>query len=80
PSESEERPDPEARALDLLVSALRCVEGVPLERLGFSLDPAVVDPLVGAGLLRRSAGHLQLTDAGFPVCDAVVARLAEALI
>ncbi|MCB9687323.1 MAG: coproporphyrinogen III oxidase family protein [Alphaproteobacteria bacterium] len=79
PSAHEERPDPRARALDLLVSAMRCVEGLPLDRLGFALDPSVVDPLVRAGLVRRTGGRLQLTDAGFPVCDAVVARLADAL-
>lgn len=80
PSSHEERPDARERALDLLVSALRCVEGIDLRRLAADLEPGVVLGLERAGLIRVEGGRLRLTDAGFPVCDAVVGRLADALL
>lgn len=80
---SAERPPPASAATDLLVSALRSVEGVDLARLrdrtGLAVPAAAIDALVAGGLLRREGPRVALTDDGFPVCDAVVAHLADRL-
>jgi oxygen-independent coproporphyrinogen-3 oxidase len=78
-----ERPSPVVAATDLRVSGLRSVDGLALAaletRTGCTIDPEVVARLVGGGLLRPDPGHLALTDAGFPLCDGIVARLAASL-
>lgn len=76
-----ERPPPRARATDLLVSALRSVDGVDRARLRATtgLDVDVPSALVRGGLLDVAGDRLRLTDDGFPLCDAVVSRLVEAL-
>jgi oxygen-independent coproporphyrinogen-3 oxidase len=83
PTASSERPDPEARATDLVVSALRSVEGLDRARLasttGLQVERGVVRSLVAAGLVREDGARLALTDAGFPLCDAVAARLVDGL-
>jgi oxygen-independent coproporphyrinogen III oxidase len=79
PTESTERPGPEARATDRLVSGLRAVEGVDLAGLGVCVDERVVDGLVRGGVVRRAGSRIALTEAGFPVSDAVVRRLVDAL-
>jgi oxygen-independent coproporphyrinogen-3 oxidase len=76
----EERPTPEQRLADLLVSGLRAAEGVDLEharrQTGLRLDPGRIERLV-PGLVELHDGRVRLTDAGVPLCDAVVARLLE---
>jgi oxygen-independent coproporphyrinogen-3 oxidase len=78
-----ERPDPVAAATDLLVSALRSIDGLDVahleSRTGCTVDAAVVRRLVAGGLVRDEPGRLALTDAGFPLCDGIVARLAHGL-
>jgi oxygen-independent coproporphyrinogen-3 oxidase len=78
-----ERPTGRARATDLLVSALRSVRGVDRDHLrartGLDAPDAVVAALARAGLLRAEGRRIALTDAGFPVCDAVVAHLVDRL-
>jgi oxygen-independent coproporphyrinogen-3 oxidase len=74
--------DPEQRALDALISGLRGVAGLPIERLarlGFALDPAVVASLTRAGLVATTADRIRLAPDGFFVADAVVRRLADSL-
>jgi oxygen-independent coproporphyrinogen-3 oxidase len=76
-----EAPEPHARYVDTLVSGLRCLEGVDLARLaartGRVPDPAALARLVQEGLVAPPTRHLRLTVAGVPVCDAVVAHLAD---
>jgi len=76
-----EAPEPHARYVDTLVSGLRCIEGVDLDRLtrrtGLRPDPAAVARLVREGLVAPPSERLRLTEAGVPVCDAVVAHLAD---
>ncbi len=80
---STEHPTGAARAADLLVSALRSARGVDRDRLrartGLDAPDAAVDALVAAGLARTEGRRVALTDAGFPVCDAVVAHLLDRL-
>lgn len=79
PVASRERPSPEARFTDLVVSTLRAVEGLDLAHAarttGLAPRPEVVQGLVRAGLVAESGGRLVLTEAGFPLCDGIVARL-----
>lgn len=79
-----ERPSAREAATDLLVSGLRAVEGVDLERLarrtGFTVDPTEVGTLVDRDVLRDVPVRLALTHTGFPLCDAVAARLADHLL
>ncbi|MEQ1502586.1 MAG: radical SAM family heme chaperone HemW [Myxococcota bacterium] len=79
PTASRETPSPAARATDRLVSGLRSIDGIDLDRLGVPIDPRVIEVLVRNGLVTRTGDHLALTDAGFPVCDGIVARLVDAL-
>lgn len=78
-----ERPTPGGAAIDLVLSTLRHVDGLPLdalsERTSHDLHPADVDALIRAGLLVQRGDNIALTDAGFPVGDGVVARICEAL-
>lgn len=84
PTIEEERPVGRDRALDLLVSALRHVDGVDRGHLarttGHLPDDRVVDGLVREGLLVRDGDRIALTDAGFPVADGLAVRLADALV
>ncbi len=83
PRGEEERPDAGAAAIDLVLSTLRHVDGLPLAalraRTGHTLRPAPVDALLRAGLVYQDSGHVRLTDAGYPLADGVVARLCGAL-
>lgn len=83
PRGTEERPGPAAAAIDLVLSTLRHVDGLPLSTLaadtGHAPEPRTVAALVHAGLLTRRGDHLALTDAGFPVGDGVVSRICESL-
>ena len=75
--------EPQRYASDLLISALRGVDGLPLDylasRSGLRPRSAVVAQLVGAGLLMPTPGKLALTALGMPVADSVVRSLIEAL-
>ena len=79
PTDRLETPDPHQALLDLLVSTLRCIDGVDLDHLhqrtGLTLDDDRVARLVQHGLLVQEGRRLTLTEQGVPVCDAVVASL-----
>lgn len=80
PTAEQDPPDPETRALDLLVSAIRGVDGVPLATLaalGYALDPAVLHAL--GDFVTVDADRVTLAGDGWFVADAVVSRLARAL-
>lgn len=83
PTAEWERPTPEQAAADLLVSTLRGVDGVDLDRLaartGLAPRADAVDRLVATGLLARAGRRLRLTRDGFPVADAVIGHLSERL-
>lgn len=80
---SREDPEDEARAIDLLLSALRGVDGLSLphlaDRTRHRVDPAVIRRLVRGGVLAEDGARIALTRAGFPVADAVVGALVEGL-
>jgi oxygen-independent coproporphyrinogen-3 oxidase len=83
PSPAEELPDAMAAAADLVVSALRCVEGLDRAHLarrhGVHLDDRIVRGLIRGGVLREDGERIALTDAGFPVADGVTGRVVDAL-
>jgi oxygen-independent coproporphyrinogen-3 oxidase len=77
PTVSRERPVGTVLLAELLGSGLRHVDGIDTDvlavRTGLRLRP---DPALHAhGLLTARGARLLLTDAGFPLVDAVVARL-----
>ncbi|MCB9762296.1 MAG: coproporphyrinogen III oxidase family protein [Alphaproteobacteria bacterium] len=77
-----ELPAPREAAIDLLLGALRHVDGVPLGRLralGFDLAPGPVNALIRGGALARVDDHLRLQGPGWPVSDAALLRLVDAL-
>ena len=81
PTADEDPPDRGTQALDLLVSAIRGVDGVPLARLGalgYHLDPAAV-AAIGA-FVTADADRIALAGEGWFVADAVTSRLARALV
>lgn len=71
------------RAADLLVSGLRGVGGVDLDRLrartGHEPSASAIARLVAGGVLAHDGRHLRLTPSGFPVSDAVVRELVTSL-
>lgn len=76
-----ERPDAEGRAVDALISGLRGTEGIDDQALGsFQVSPSVRRQLVENGLLQPTPHRLALTHAAFPVADAVVRKLVDALV
>ena len=79
PTASIDHPSPREAAVDLLVSGLRATEGISLRKLAVPLCPETVSGLVKGGLLTHRGDQLALTPAAFPICDAVVTRLVEAL-
>ena len=83
PTDTIEHPDADQRALDVLISTLRGRDGVDLGHLaattGRTVRPAAIAPLVHEGLL-VAGDRVRLTDAGFPLCDAILGRLADALV
>ena len=69
------------RADEFLLMGLRLAEGVDLDRYaavaGKPLDPVQIKTLAELGFIENDAsGRLRVTQAGFPVLDAVVADLA----
>lgn len=82
PTDHAERPQGEDRALDLLVSGLRSVHGLPWHRLaatGYAPSRAARDRLIASGHLLEHDGRMSLAPEGFYVADAVVRTLAQAL-
>lgn len=83
-AEERESPDSEQAATDALVSGLRGVEGIDLAALaarhGVGPQSAAVDRLESEGLIRKSGSRIALTDAGFPVCDAICGHLSDRLV
>jgi putative oxygen-independent coproporphyrinogen III oxidase len=80
--QSAERPSPRERALDLLISTLRHVDGVPLpalEAAGFRLAGQALRPLLEDGLIDMDPGAIRLQGRGWRVADGVLYRLGEAL-
>lgn len=77
-----EKPTPEQRALDLLLSTLRHVDGLPMQALaalGFGLDWSALKPHLERGTLRRIDGHLRLGPGGWTLADGLTAACARAL-
>lgn len=73
--------NPEEQADEMLIMGLRLREGIDLDRYeklaGKPIDPKRIADLVSDGLIHRSSdGRLRVSQAGFPVLDAVVADLA----
>lgn len=78
-----EVPTPTQAAIDLVLSTLRHVDGLPLDRLastGHHLPAGATAALERAGLVARSPDRLRLTSAGFPLADGLVARVVDALV
>ena len=81
-----EHPSPEEAAVDLILSTLRHVDGVPVYRLsartGFTIDRAPLRPHLARGLLVDDTAHgtLRLGPPGWPVADGLVRTLVDALI
>jgi len=84
PTDTVEVPTPEQQALDLLVAVLRGRSGLDLDHLarrtGHTVPDAVIDALVARSLLVRQGTRIALSDAGFPVADAVIRHLAARLV
>ncbi len=84
PTEASELPEGDARATDLLVSALRSVDGLDRAHLGRTtgrrIAAGTVESLVRGGVLREEGERIALTDSGFPLADGISARLADALV
>ncbi|MFT6158305.1 MAG: oxygen-independent coproporphyrinogen-3 oxidase [Myxococcota bacterium] len=84
PTELSESPNAEQAATDALVSGLRGVEGIDLAALahrhGVGPQSTAVDRLEREGLIHRSNSRIALTDAGFPVCDAICGHLSDRLV
>lgn len=78
---AEERPAPRVLAAEWIGSTLRHAEGLELRALEAATGLGVRAPpaLLAAGLLVATDTHLRLGDAGYPVADAVAARLCASL-
>lgn len=78
-----EQPTGEELAIDRLLTAMRCVDGIDLTELatqtGWAPDPASIEALTSGGLLRADGTRIALSDQGFPVADSVVGRLIATL-
>jgi putative oxygen-independent coproporphyrinogen III oxidase len=79
--ESDDILNPEEQADEMLIMGLRLREGIDLGRFetlaGKALNPKRIADLVSDGLIHWSPdGRLRVSQAGFPVLDAVVADLA----
>lgn len=83
PTQEREPPDAERIASDALISALRCRDGIDLARLAARTGYVPAEPaiarLVTAGLLERHGDRIALRGEGWPLADAVVGRLVDAL-
>ena len=78
-----ERLSASERATDLLVSGLRGVEGITDAHLaattGATIHAPVRSALASGGLISSDPGVLKLAFGGFPLADAVIARLVDSL-
>jgi oxygen-independent coproporphyrinogen III oxidase len=72
-----QRLTPHERAVDRLISGLRGVGGIA--RGSVPVPSNTVSALIQAGVLVDDQDHLRLSHAGFPVADAVIRRLVDAL-
>ena len=79
PTGSIDRPTPRQVASDRLLSGLRSTAGIALDQLAVPIRPEPVEALVRSGLLEQRGDQIALTYEGFPIADAIVGRLVEAL-
>jgi oxygen-independent coproporphyrinogen-3 oxidase len=84
PAEFSERPSPEQRAIDLLVSGMRGVHGISLERFRAltHLTPSteILERLQAFGMIRQADGRMMLDTEGFFLADTVVRTLVDHLV
>lgn len=84
PTASIESPSARERALDLLISSLRYVDGLPIahlaRRTGLAPDGRTLRALIHGGLLAEDPAVLRLTDDGFAVADGIAAKLGDSLV
>ena len=84
PAGAWELPDRAQRAQDLVLSTLRHVDGLSLERLaaetGYTISPDGLSALERGGTIGLEGTAVVLTDEGFPLADAVIGRLCRALV
>jgi len=76
---SDEALSPAEQADEMLLMGLRLKEGVDLARharLGGRVVPERIAALVAEGMVTLAGDRLKVTDAGFPVLNAVIAALA----
>ena len=81
--ESSERPRGQEEAMELVLSTLRHIDGVPLDelkRLGFRIDASAVDALCNDNLVQASEDAVRLRGRGWRVADGVLRTLCGALI
>lgn len=80
---TETRPDAREAATDHVLTLLRHTDGLCLKtlalRTGHMVSPTVLQPLISAGLLERTAGVIRVTDCGVPVADGLVRRVVGGL-
>ena len=78
--ELDERLSPQNSADEYLLMGLRLAEGIDVKRLkaidGRKLDDARLQELEAQGLVKRTPGRLQVTDAGRLVLDRLIVELA----
>jgi putative oxygen-independent coproporphyrinogen III oxidase len=78
--EQDERLSPQNSADEYLLMGLRLAEGIDVTRLkaidGRMLDDARLQQLEAQGLVKRTSGRLQATDAGRLVLDRLIVELA----
>jgi oxygen-independent coproporphyrinogen-3 oxidase len=83
PTAEVERPTPRQRAVDLIVSALRSVQGVDLRHLAAVTKHRLAGPTVAAlvrgGHLTLARERITLTESAFPLADGVAGQLVRAL-
>jgi oxygen-independent coproporphyrinogen-3 oxidase len=82
PTLEEEAFHPERYAADLLISGMRGIHGVEVNRLravGLLPSQEMVQRLASAGLLRLTTDRIALNPDAFPVSDSVVRALIESL-
>jgi oxygen-independent coproporphyrinogen III oxidase len=82
PEPSVQLPEARQAAIDLLLAAIRHIDGVAtadLEKTGFELDLSALAPLVAGGLIACDPKRLRLEKAGRPLADGITLRLVRAL-
>lgn len=83
PTEETERPSRWQAAVDYLASAIRTREGADLVHLSqrhrHACDPSTILALTEQGWVNHNASRVRLTSEGFPMADAIAARLVDRL-